>query len=280
VAEDSEESDEATKEDSEESDEPSSMASPVEDTSSLPGQTVTDQEGVDIGEVKDVYAVSDDAPMWVTIEASTGLAGSKTVFVPIARLKEEQGNLRVPYSVEWIKNSPQVEAEDELSAEDDRMLRDYYAIDHADQEFRAEGESYASKVPRPEHPPRKVDAEEVGEPVGAEPIIPGEGETRDSEEEDSEEEGSDGQESEEEGSREQKSEEEEEEGSEAKGSAGEGGEEESSGESSEDESAHGESDKESGKSEEDSGKSEGESGKSEDKGSGDERSEERSSEET
>src|SRR2546423_2834040 len=113
------------------------MASPIEDVSSLPGQTVSDQEGVDIGEVKDVYAVSDDAPMWVTIEASTGLAGSKTVFVPIARLKEEEGNLRVPYSAQWIKNAPQIEIEDEISPEDERMLRDYYVIDHADQEFRS-----------------------------------------------------------------------------------------------------------------------------------------------
>lgn len=253
-------------EDSEESDEATGVASPIEDMSSLPGQTVSDQEGVDIGEVKDVYAVSDDAPMWVTIEASTGLAGSKVVFVPIARLKEEDGNLRVPYSAEWIKESPEVESEDELSAEDDRKLRDYYAIDHADQEFRAEGESYASKVPKPEHAPQKVSAEDVGEPQGAEPPIPGEGR---SEDKDSDEKGSEDRDS-------------DEERSEAKASADEGGEEESSDEGSEGESSgreeegeRGESEEESGNSEGESGKSEGESGKSEEEGSEDERSEEK-----
>jgi PRC-barrel domain len=145
------------------------MASPIEDMSSLPGQTVSDQEGVDIGKVKDVYAVNDDAPMWVTIEASTGMAGSKVVFVPIARLKEEDGNLSVPYSAQRIKEAPEVEQEDELSEEDDRMLRDYYAIDHADQEFRTEGESYASKVPDAEEPPRKISAEDASEPQGGQP---------------------------------------------------------------------------------------------------------------
>jgi hypothetical protein len=36
--------------------------------------------------------------MWITVESSTGLTGSRTIFVPIARVKEEDGEVRVPYS--------------------------------------------------------------------------------------------------------------------------------------------------------------------------------------
>jgi sporulation protein YlmC with PRC-barrel domain len=75
------------------------MASPIEDVSSLPGKTLNDQEGQKVGEIKDVYGIDGESnPMWITVESSTGLTGSRTIFVPIARVKEEDGEVRVPYS--------------------------------------------------------------------------------------------------------------------------------------------------------------------------------------
>src|SRR5437588_8556386 len=48
-----------------------SMASAIEDVSSLPGETINDQDGRKLGEVKDIYAVGeDDTPMWVTVESA------------------------------------------------------------------------------------------------------------------------------------------------------------------------------------------------------------------
>jgi sporulation protein YlmC with PRC-barrel domain len=120
------------------------MAAPIEDASKLPGQPVRDQEGQEIGKVKDVYRVEEE-PMWVTVEASTGLFGERLVFIPLARLKEEDGEVRVPYGAQRIKDSPEVQDGDELSPEDDRRLRDYYAIDQGDQEVRTDNESYAAR---------------------------------------------------------------------------------------------------------------------------------------
>lgn len=137
------------------------MASPVEDVSKLPGETVFDQWGQKIGEVKQIYAVDEGEPMWVTVEASTGVAGSKTVFVPIARLKREDDQIRVPYTVQHIEDSPELEPGEELSQEDDRQLRDYYAIDHADQELRSDGKSYADLVPEKGGQPRVTDESDV-----------------------------------------------------------------------------------------------------------------------
>jgi len=128
------------------------MASAIEDVSSLPGESVSDQEGQEIGKVKEIYKVKDgDSPMWVTIETSLGIGESRSVFVPLARLKEEDGNIRVPYSIQRIQDAPEVEAQDELSEEDDRLLRDFYAIDLADQELRTDNEqTYAKQVPEEE----------------------------------------------------------------------------------------------------------------------------------
>lgn len=136
------------------------MASAIEDVSSLPGEAVSDQDGNKIGKVKEVYGVGEDgSPMWVTVETSTGVARTRLVFVPLARLKQEHGELRVPYSGQHLLGSPEVSAEGELSSEDERALRDFYAIDLADQEVRTDNESYAAQVPEEEGEARRVEGQ-------------------------------------------------------------------------------------------------------------------------
>jgi sporulation protein YlmC with PRC-barrel domain len=137
------------------------MALRIEDVTSLPGRGVVDQEGEDVGEIQDVYGIGDDGdPMWVSIEISTGGVGGEDVlrFLPLARLRDDgKEKLSVPYSVEHIENSPEVEAEDdEISEDDDNKLRVYYSVDLADQEFRNEPQSYAAQVPEGGGPATKV----------------------------------------------------------------------------------------------------------------------------
>ncbi len=122
------------------------MTAPIEDVSSLPGKKVADQADNPIGKVKEIYATDDGFPMWVAVEVATGLAGRRTVFVPLARLKEEDGELRVPYSKQRIGEAPEVADGEGISAERDRELRDYYGIDTGDQEMRDDNNSYATLV--------------------------------------------------------------------------------------------------------------------------------------
>ncbi len=123
------------------------MTAPIEDVSSLPGKKVADQADNPIGKVKEIYATDDGFPMWVAVELSTGIAGKRTVFVPLARLKEEGGELRVPYSKQRIGEVPEIADGDDISVESDRELRDFYGIDTGDQEMRKDNKSYAAVVP-------------------------------------------------------------------------------------------------------------------------------------
>jgi hypothetical protein len=121
------------------------MTAPIQDVSSLPGKKISDQAENPIGEVKEIYA-TDGYPMWVAVEMSSGIAKKRMVFIPLARIKEENGDLRVPYSAQRIGEAPEVDDSDGISAECDRELRDYYGIDAGDQELRSDNKSYATLV--------------------------------------------------------------------------------------------------------------------------------------
>ncbi len=136
------------------------MTAPIEDVSSLPGKKISDQAESPIGKVKEIYATEDGYPMWVVVEMSSGIGAGRTVFIPLARVKDENGELRVPYSKQRIADAPEVDG-DEVSEECDRKLRDYYGIDTGDHELRQDNKSYATLVPEKAGPARRV--EDAGE---------------------------------------------------------------------------------------------------------------------
>jgi PRC-barrel domain len=134
------------------------MSAPISDVSSLPGKKIADQEETPIGVVKEVYAVDGDgAAAWVAVEASFGIADKRLVFVPLARIKEENGGLRVPYSKRHIERTPEVDGADGIPPEAERLLRDHYGIDRADQELRTDNVSYATLVPEEDGVARRAE---------------------------------------------------------------------------------------------------------------------------
>jgi sporulation protein YlmC with PRC-barrel domain len=122
------------------------VTAPIEDISSLPGKKVSDQQGASIGKVKDIYAADSGQPMWVEVEGSFGSRDSGTVLIPLARLKDEGGDIGVPYSKDRIGDCPEVDTSEGISAESDRELRGYYGIGTGDQELRSDNKSYATLV--------------------------------------------------------------------------------------------------------------------------------------
>jgi len=123
------------------------VAAPIEDVSKLPGRKVSDQGQTELGQITDVYAMESGFPMWVAVQTKAGIGHGPRVFVPLARLKEENGELRVPYGKAHILESPEVDAEDSISEEWDHALRTYYGIGAADQELSSDNKGYATLVP-------------------------------------------------------------------------------------------------------------------------------------
>ena len=94
------------------------MTAPIEDVSSLPGKKISDQAETPIGEVKQIFGTDDGYPMWVAVELSAGIGDKRTALVPLARIKDEGGELRVPYSKRRIGEAPEVEDVEELETTD------------------------------------------------------------------------------------------------------------------------------------------------------------------
>lgn len=124
------------------------MTEPIEDVSALPGEKVRDQLKVPIGTIREIYATDDGFPMWIAVETKDGaLADKRTIFIPLARLKDEHGELLVPYSKEHILRSPEIDEGDGLSEEADHQLRGYYGIGTGDQELWSDNKGYAAVAP-------------------------------------------------------------------------------------------------------------------------------------
>ncbi len=141
------------------------MASAIEDVGSLPGEKLHDQDGQKIGEIVQLYAVGEgESVMWVTVESALGIGNKRELFVPLARIKREHDQLRVPYSSSHVQSAPDVDAGDGLSEGDERALRNYYAIDLADQELRTDNDSYAGQIPNESGAARPIDADQARTP--------------------------------------------------------------------------------------------------------------------
>jgi hypothetical protein len=135
------------------------MTAPVEDVTELPGKTVLDQFDEPIGEIEEIYAIGGDGhPTWVTVDVRPDEEGgkSRTVFIPLSRLKLEDGELQVPYSVEHLTAGPEIQPADELSEEDEGALRAYYSVGVGDGELTTDNFSYATLVPEEDGPSKRV----------------------------------------------------------------------------------------------------------------------------
>ena len=105
------------------------MAAPIEDLRDLAGKEVAAQELNPFGKVKEIFTMADGGhPSWVAIEASFGMGDKRILVVPLARMKEEEGELCVPYSKKRLRDSPSIDEGDRISPECERGLRGYYGI--------------------------------------------------------------------------------------------------------------------------------------------------------
>jgi uncharacterized protein (TIGR02271 family) len=97
------------------------------DLRSLFDADVYEQDGDKIGKAGQVYLDNNSGePEWVTVK--TGLFGTKESFVPLRSASLTEGRIVVPFSKDRIKGAPRVDADGQLSPEEEDELYRYYEL--------------------------------------------------------------------------------------------------------------------------------------------------------
>jgi hypothetical protein len=93
----------------------------------LQDATAWDSDGTKLGVVNEVHLErATGLPGWVTV--SLGLLNTREHFVPLAGSRFEGGDLHLGWTRDVIGDAPEVTSDKKLSADEERMLGDYYGL--------------------------------------------------------------------------------------------------------------------------------------------------------
>jgi uncharacterized protein (TIGR02271 family) len=95
------------------------------------GRNVVDQEGTKVGRLEEVYLDQQTGrPEWLLVH--TGLLGMRSSFAPLAGARVDGEDVRIGYSKQEVKDAPSVEADGELSQEEEARLYAHYGLDYSE----------------------------------------------------------------------------------------------------------------------------------------------------
>jgi len=101
------------------------------DVTQLRGQELVDRDGDKIGKIDEIYLDEQTGqPEWMAVK--TGLFGSRVSFVPLAQASMEGDVVRVPYEKAQVKDSPNAEADGQLSQDEEARLYSHYGLDYGE----------------------------------------------------------------------------------------------------------------------------------------------------
>jgi uncharacterized protein (TIGR02271 family) len=107
------------------------MTFQMENITDLRGHEVVDRDGDKIGKLEEIYLDQETGkPEWALVK--TGLFGSASTFVPLAGAERADEGLRVPYEKSHVKDAPNMEADGELSSDEEARLYRHYGVDYGD----------------------------------------------------------------------------------------------------------------------------------------------------
>jgi uncharacterized protein (TIGR02271 family) len=97
----------------------------LRDVETWRGRTAVDRDGEKIGSIEEIYLDRQSGePEWIAVK--TGLFGRRASFVPIRDAQLEGDDVRVGFEKDKIKDAPNIDADGELSREEERTLYEYY----------------------------------------------------------------------------------------------------------------------------------------------------------
>jgi uncharacterized protein (TIGR02271 family) len=106
------------------------------------GRTIVGSDGEKIGKISEIYQDGEtNKPEWATV--SSGLFGSKSHFVPLAGASPDGENVRAQVTKERVTDAPSIDADGQLSEQEERRLFEHYGIP-----YTPEGSVTAEGQPR------------------------------------------------------------------------------------------------------------------------------------
>ena len=104
---------------------------PVNEVLEWRGQTMVDSGGDKIGKIEEIYLDTEtERPEWALVH--TGLFGSASSFVPIGNATTHDGDVQVPFEKAQVKDAPKLEADGQLSQQDESALYSHYGMDYSE----------------------------------------------------------------------------------------------------------------------------------------------------
>jgi uncharacterized protein (TIGR02271 family) len=95
------------------------------------GQTMVGSGGDKIGKIEEIYLDTEtEQPEWALVH--TGLFGSASSFVPIAKASTQDGNVHVPFEKAQVKDAPKLDPDGQLSQQDESALYSHYGMDYSE----------------------------------------------------------------------------------------------------------------------------------------------------
>jgi uncharacterized protein (TIGR02271 family) len=95
------------------------------------GRTAVGADGSKIGKIEEIYLDQEtEQPEWALVH--TGMFGSQATFVPIANASTHDDKVRVPFEKAQVKDAPKMDADGELSRQDEAALYSHYGLDYGE----------------------------------------------------------------------------------------------------------------------------------------------------
>jgi uncharacterized protein (TIGR02271 family) len=102
-----------------------------QDILSWRGQDLYGSGGDKLGKIEEIYLDAEtDQPEWALV--NTGLFGTKSTFVPLQQATHDGGQARVPYDKATVKDAPSMDADGQLSQQDEAALYRHYGLEYGE----------------------------------------------------------------------------------------------------------------------------------------------------
>lgn len=112
------------------------------------GRTLHGSDGEKLGKIDEIYLNHEnDEPEWATTK--TGLFGGAASFVPLRDARVQGDDIVVPVTKDKVKDAPRVEADGELSPQEEEQLYRHYEMDPQQAAQERDGVDGPPQPPQP-----------------------------------------------------------------------------------------------------------------------------------